>query len=112
MQRAKTEDISTLLTPSDEAFILLLIIVYYENHADTKLENFEKEDYVERTGWQEAGIHLYNSIYRQVKEDRVHNGRKFDFAFRKYYLSNSDRNNVETKRKKKKNMPIALNDLD
>ena len=52
LQQAKTENISTLLTPSDESFILLLIIVYYEKHTDTKFaETFKKEVYVERTGW-------------------------------------------------------------
>ena len=113
LQRAKTENISTLLTPSDEAFILLLIIVYFEKHADTQFaETFRKEVYVERTGWQEEGIHLYNDLYREVKEDRVQNSELFDIEFRKYYLSKSEKENVEVKRKRKKNMPIALNDLD
>ena len=60
LRRAKSEVISTLLTPSDEAFILLLIIVYFEEHANTEFTKlYGKTKFVLRSGWQEAGVHLF-----------------------------------------------------
>ena len=48
MQQVKTENISSLLTPSDEAFILLLIVVYYEEYADTNYtRNYEGKAFLE-----------------------------------------------------------------
>ena len=75
LRRAKTEDFSKLLTPSDEAFILLLIIVYFEEHANTEYSKvFKKSTFVLRSGWQEAGVHLFNELYMKVQEDCLKNG--------------------------------------
>ena len=113
IQQAKTEDISELLTPSDEAFILLLIVVYFEEYADTTYtENYEGTSFIEKTGWQEAGIHLYNSLYMKVKTDCATNGKKFDKAFRLYYQTLTGNAISKNKQKEKRNLPIALNDLD
>ena len=38
LERAKSEAPSTILTPADEAFILLLIIVYFEDNTHTEYE--------------------------------------------------------------------------
>ena len=82
LRRAKTEDFSKLLTPSDEAFILLLIIVYFEEHANTEYTKiFEKSTFVLRSGWQEAGVHLFNELYMKVQDDPLKNGEKFDADF-------------------------------
>ena len=113
IQQAKTENILELLTPSEEAFILLLIVVYFEDHADTTYaENYEGTSFIEKMGWQEAGIHLYNSLYMKVKTDRATNGKKFDRAFRLYYQTLTGNAESKNKRKEKRNLPIALNDLD
>lgn len=59
-----------LLTPSDKAFILLLVIVYFKEHANsgfTKL--YERTTFVLRSGWQEAGVHFLISCtlkYRKI----------------------------------------------
>ena len=112
LRRAKTEEILTLLTPSDEAFILLLIIVYFEDHANTEYTKiFKKSTFVLRSGWQEAGVHLFNELYMKVQEDRLKNGEQFDADFR-YQYSTSANVNGSKKQKEKRNLPIALNDLD
>ena len=113
MQRIKTENISSLLTPSDEAFILLLIVVYYEEYADTNYaKDYEGKTFIETTGWQEAGIDLYNVLYRKVKDDRAVNGEQFDAAFRSYYDSLNDGLQLKKKYRGKRNIPVAFNDLD
>ena len=47
----------------------------------------------------------------KVQEDRLKNGEQFDADFR-YQYSTSANVNGSKKRKEKKNLPIALNDLD
>ena len=113
IQQAKTEDILELLTPSDEAFIFLLIVFYFEEYADTTYaENYEGTSFIEKTGQQEAGIHLYNSLYMKVKTDCATNGKKFDKAFCLYYQTLTGNAESKNKQKEKRNLPIVLNNLD
>ena len=109
----KTEALSTILTPSDEAFILLLIIVYFEENADTEYNyKYQNKKFVLRSGWQEAGIDLWNTLYIQVKEDRIKQGERFDSKFRHYYDNNiRSENKSDGKGKKKVYLPQAMNDL-
>ena len=109
----KTEALSTILTPSDEAFILLLIIVYFEENADTEYNyTYQNKKFVLRSGWQEAGIDLWNTLYIQVKEDRIKQGERFDSEFCHYYDNNiRSKNKSDGKRKKKVYLPQAMNDL-
>ena len=52
LERAKSGALLTIITPSGEAFILLLIIVYFENYADTDYaESYAGIDFVLRSGW-------------------------------------------------------------
>ena len=82
MHKMKTESLSNVLTCSDEAFILLCIIVYYSDYSDTTItEDFTDKKFVLKTGWQEAGISLYNRLYQEVKMDRNENGEDFDINF-------------------------------
>ena len=112
-QKMKTEALSTILTPSDEAFILLLIIVYFEENADTEYNyTYQNKKFVLRSGWQEAGIDLWNTLYIQVKEDRIKQGVHFDSKFCHYYDNNiRSKNESDGKRKKKVYLPPAMNDL-
>ena len=113
IERTKSEGLSTILTPSDEAFILLLIIVYFEESADTEYaESYEGKHFVLRSGWQEAGIHLWNNLYSKVKADRIENGKRFEIVFRQYYIDElSNATKLNEKRKKKLVLPPAMNDL-
>ena len=112
-QKMKTEALSTILTPSDEAFILFLIIVYFEENADTEYNyKYQNKKFVLCSGWQEAGIDLWNTLYIQVKEDRIKQGERFDSEFRHYYEHNiRSANESDGKRKKKVYLPQAMNDL-
>ena len=77
-----TEDLSSVLTPSDKAFLLLLIVVYYEETKDSEIVAKHPEKiFVTCSGWQQAGIDLYNELYVKVKEDRAIIGEAFDIYF-------------------------------
>ena len=113
MHKMKTESLSNVLTCSDEAFILLCIIVYYSDYSDTTItEDFADKKFVLKTGWQEAGISLYNRLYQEVKMDRNENGEDFDINFRLFYNNKTkDIDVLKNKRKAKRNLPQAMNDL-
>ena len=112
-QKMKSEALSTILTPSDEAFILLLIIVYFEENADTEYNyTYQNKKFVLRSGWQEVGIDLWNTLYVQVKEDWIQHGTRFDSKFCQYYDNTIKYENKSNgKRKKKIYFPPAMNDL-
>ena len=62
----------TILTPSDEAFILLLIIVYFEDYSDKDYaDSYARIHFVLRLGWKEAGIHLLDKLYQGVKKIKL-----------------------------------------
>ena len=48
----------------------------------------------------------------KVKTDCATNGNKFDRAFGLYYQTLTGNTESKNKRKEKRNLPIALNDLD
>ena len=82
LELAKSEVLSTMLTPSDEAFILLLIIVYFKDNADTEYtECCVGISFVLRSGWQEAAIHLWNTLYQRIEKDWIEYGECFDMEF-------------------------------
>ena len=113
LQRLKTESVSDVLTCSDEAFILLCIIVYFCDDSDSTIkEEYAEEDFVRKTGWQESGIDLYNRLYKDVQLDCLENGEEFDKNFRKFYNKEIEATGiVEKKRKEKRRLPQAMNDL-
>ena len=113
MHKMKTESLSNVLTYSDEAFILLCIIVYYSDYSDTTItEDFADKKFVLKTGWQEAGISLYNRLYQEVKMDRNENGKDFDINFQLFYNNKTKDIDVrKNKRKAKRKLLQAMNDL-
>ena len=68
----RTENISTILTPLEEAFMLLYIRVWYGYDTDLILEEGDK---IKRSGiksgWQESSISMYNNFYDWVVADCV-----------------------------------------
>ena len=73
--------ISMILTPLDEAFMLLCIRVYYGNNTDLVLEEGDEiNHYVLKSAWQKAGILMYNIFYHRVVADRANNKNQFDKA--------------------------------
>ena len=92
----------TILTPSDEVFILFLIIVYFEDNADTDyVESYAGINFVSRSGWQEIGIHLWNTLYQRVKKDEIEHGECFDMEFQHYYTEAiSTKKRLKEKRKR------------
>ena len=113
LQKLKKESVSDVLTCSDEAFILLCIIVYFCEYSDSTIkEEYAEEDFVRKTGWQEAGIDLYNRLYKDVQLDRLENGEEFNKNFRSFYDNEIEETGVvEKKRKEKRRLPQAMNDL-
>ena len=112
LERVKKEELAAILTPSDEAFLLLLLIVYYEDKTDTEYSAiYEGKQFVLRSGWQEAGIDLFNRLYREVIKDREENGVLFEESFCLFYAEYIDGNNNKKKHKPKVPLPAALNDL-
>lgn len=113
LQKLKKESVSDVLTCSDEAFILLCIIVYFCEYSDSTIkEEYAEEDFVRKTGWQEAGIDLYNRLYKDVQLDRLENGEEFNKNFRSFYDNEIEKTGVvEKKRKEKRRLPQAMNDL-
>ena len=111
--RVATEDLSSVLTPSDKAFLLLLIVVYYEQTTDSEIVAKHPEKiFVTRSGWQQAGIDLYNELYVKDKEDRAINGEAFNIHFCKMINESIDRIGApKLKRKPKNILPRAMNDL-
>ena len=113
LQQLKTESVSDVLTCSDEAFILLCIIVYFCDDSDSTIkEEYAEEVFVCKTGWQEAGIDLYNRLYKDVQLDRLENGEEFDKNFRTFYDNEIEATGiVEKKQREKRRLPQAMNDL-
>ena len=113
LQRLKNESLSDILTISDEAFILLCIVVYYCDYSNsTAQEDYEDKSFVLKTGWQEAGIDLYNQLYQDVQTDRNENGDEFDKEFRTFYQNTTSKtNSMKKKQKEKRRLPQAMNDL-
>ena len=64
-----------------------------------------------QSGWQEAGIDLFNQLYREVVEDRDENGALFEASFCLFYAKYIESNNNKKKQKPKVHLPTALNDL-
>ena len=113
LQKLKKESVSDVLTCSDEAFILLCVIVYFCEYSNSTIkEEYAEEDFVRKTGWQEAGIDLYNRLYKDVQLDRLENGEEFNKNFRSFYDNEIEKTGVvEKKRKEKRRLPQAMNDL-
>ena len=72
---------------------------------------YEGKQFVLRSGWQEAGIDLFNQLYCEVVEDRDENGALFEASFRLFFAKYIESNNNKKKRKPKVHLPTALNDL-
>ena len=86
LERAKIKALSKILTPSDKAFILLLIIVNFEDYADTNyVESYVGIHFVLCSGWKEDGIHLWSILYQGVKKYWTEHGECFDLEFCNYY---------------------------
>lgn len=89
----KNNSLSDLLTPSDEAFLLLCAKVYYENDCDIQYNGNENNNkYIIRSGWQDEGISLYNYLYKRVTDDREQNNVTFDACADSYIQFITDQN--------------------
>ena len=106
LERSKLKELSTILTPSDGAFFLLLIIVYFEDNADTDYaESYKGIHFVLRSGWQEAEIHLWNILYQRVQEDQIEHGECFDIEFWHYYTDAISKE-IESEEKEEKKLVL------
>ena len=88
--------------------------MYYEQTTDSNyVAKHPEKIFVTRSGWQQAGIDLYNELYVKVKEDRAINGKVFNIHFRKMINESIDRIGAPSsfKRKPKNILPCAMNDL-
>ena len=101
--QAAAENLSSILTPSDKAFLLLLIVVYYEETSDADyVTQHPDKIFIDCKGWQQDGIDLYNKLYIKVREDRAKNGQTFDTDFRALVNNSINGNETIAKRKPKK----------
>ena len=110
----KNKSISDLLTPSDEAFLLLCAKVYFENHCDIQYNgNPNNNKYIIRSGWQDEGISLYNHLYKRVTDDREANNVEFDARFISYiqFMNEQNAGGPLTIPSKKRFSAHACNDL-
>ena len=88
-----------LKTPSGEASIFLLVIIYFEDNVDTEyVECYAGIILLLRLGWQEAVIHLWNKLYQKVKKNQIEHGECFDMGFWLYYIDAISRE-IESKDK-------------
>ena len=98
LERVKKEELAAILMPSDEAFLLLLLVVYFEDKTDTEYSTmYEGKQFVLQSGLQEAGIDLFNQLYREVVEDRDENGALFEASFCLFYAKYIESNNNKKK---------------
>ena len=112
LEQVKKEELAAILTPSDKAFLLLLLVVYYEDKTDTEYSAvYEGKQFVLQSGWQEAGIDLFNQLYCEVIKDREANRELLEESFDLFYTDYVEGNNSKKKHKPKVNLPTALYDL-
>ena len=73
-----SEPILAILTPFDEAFLLLCIKIYSNNYTDLELKGYvQLIKYVSQVGWTAERIKLYDTLYHRV----VRNHETFDEVF-------------------------------
>ena len=85
--------ISKVLTTSDEAFVLLILKVYFDDDIDLGIEGYNSEEnYITTGGWQTRGIKLYNTMYNLVSENRNQYKSSFDEQFMILYNKNIIKN--------------------
>ena len=108
-----TKKLSEMLTTSDEAFILLCIKVYFNDHTDLENEMYSANDvHVTKNGWRKEGIDLYNNIYATVAEDRKKNNAVVDKKFAEHMKEMiEDDESRDTPKLKLRIIPTAYNDL-
>ena len=112
-ERSMTEKLSEMLTTSDEAFFLLCIKVYFNDHTDLENEIYNANDiHVTKNGWRKEGIDLYNNIYAEVAEDRKKNNAVIDKKFAEYMKEMiEDDESRDTPKLKLRIIHRAYNDL-
>ena len=88
-ERFLNEFISEILTPSDEAFALLCIKIYFPLTIDLEFDSGFDDDfnYVSKRGWKPEAIELYNILYRRVINNRHDYSNQFDKKFLSYTAS-------------------------
>ena len=81
-ERLKKVPISTILTPSDEAFFSLCIKIYFNKYTNLELEGYDQliKD-VSKFGWTAEGIELYDTLYHRVVRNCETFGEAFDVIF-------------------------------
>ena len=81
-ERLKLEHISEILTPLDEAFLLLCIKIYFNAHTDLQIESYDPLfKYVSKVGWTVEAIKLYNTLYHGVVRNREIWDEEFGVTF-------------------------------
>ena len=117
--KAATQELSNLVSVSQEAFTLLLYRngydnwVYMHNELVTSDESTcPRYKYTERTndltsrngGWSNEGMTVFNELYKKVQDDRRQNQGAFDASYKAH--------RIETMRYKKKRKQPIQGDLE
>ena len=110
--RLKLEHISDILTPSDEAFLLLCIKIYFNAFTDLQIEGFDPLfTYVSKVGWTAEAIDLYNILYHRVVANRITWDQQFGITFQDHVAKTIDKRPKKRRRTAEKLIPVACNDL-
>ena len=132
-RRASTDNVSSWLTASTEAFTLLLVENYHDWARSTALRKKQQEEQLEQQeesseqeaavvppkytfagkgagrnmGWSHEGIKRYNELFKLVKEDRLVRGEVDENYFKRKQLES-----LEQARKKRKRATKTLEELE
>ena len=84
-EETKSENISTILTPSHEALMLVCMRVYYGNDMNLVIEGDDEiKLYVIKSVWQESGILMHSTFYHRVFANPAKNNDQFNKGFQLY----------------------------
>ena len=87
MQRVTTQKFLQIWILSNEEFILSYLKAYYKEQSDFLSNNKDEHlntSYVNKTGSQESGINLCNTMYYKVINDYSENDETFDEMLNEY----------------------------
>ena len=87
--------------------------MYCCHNSDSRIrKEYAGKEFALKTGWQKAGIDLYNRLYKDVQLDCNENGAEFDENFWTFYDNKTKAlSKVGKKPKEKQNLPQAFNGL-
>ena len=104
----KSERILAILTPSNEAFLLLCIKSYFNAYIDLELEGYDLLiKSISKVGWTAEGIQLYNSLYHRVMRNCETFDEEFDVTFLDHAATLFDSNPNKRRKAVHKLIPIA-----